>query len=328
MTDYTWSVGNSGTMMIRDTGTYVEFWLKADSPTYNHELPWGYTVNGVTDNSNSFDFQITSSYQRFGRWNVTTDQTVTFRMYDSGTSGLGGAVTHTASIQRSSAPSAPGSWTIELIEDTQVRGDTDIYDNGGLAIDQFQVRYDDSSTAASPLYVIVSDTGYGYVTGLARGKTYYFWVRSHNAKGWSPWSARTQATTHNFPPAPNRPTLSGVTQTSVHTTFVGNGDGGSPVLEWSNGYGTSSTTAQKTLTGYNITIGSLTPGLTYYFWARGRNKYGWGPYSLSASVTLPAGAWVDVNGVKKRAVPYVRVSGVWKPVEPWAKIAGLWKKTG
>jgi hypothetical protein len=327
MTDYHKDTGSSGTMMIRDTGSTVEFWLTSGSATFDHEMPWGYYVNGAWSSYRDFDF-IGGAYRKLGSVSVTTDQTVGFRIGATGTSGLGGPTTFTISVDRTSAPPTPPPWTIEVIEDTKVRGDTDGYGTGGLAIDAIQVRYDDSSSAASPSYYNVNGTGYGWVEGLARGKTYYFWVRTHNAKGWSPWSSRTQATTHNFPAAPSAPALSDVKQTSVQSVYSGNGDGGSPILEWQTGYGLSSAAPTSFISDWNPLITGLQAGATYYVWGRGRNKYGWGPYSARSSVTLLAGAWVDVNGVKKRAVPYVRVDGVWKVAESWGKIAGIWKVSG
>jgi hypothetical protein len=330
MTDYTKATGSSGTMMIRDTGSTVEFWLKAGSSTFAYDLSWGYYVNGAWSSYRNFSFQSGGAYQKLGSVSVTTDQTVGFRIADSGTSGLGGPTTFTIAVDRTSAPGTPGAWAIEQIFDTYVQGDTDSMPNGGLAIDQIQVRYDESSTAASPLYA--SDTnldGYFNITGLARGTTYYFWVRTHNAKGWSPWSARTSAKTHNYPPAPSTPALSLATQTTVKTVFSSNGDGGSPVLEWELNYGLNATTPESVISSSGtLTLTGLQPGQKYYFRARGRNKYGWGAYSAISNVTLLAGAWVKVDGVWKRAVPYVRTGGVWKVAEAWAKIGGLWKVTG
>lgn len=327
MTDYTRATGSTGTMMIRDTGTYVEFWIKAGSATFAYDMPWGYTINGVTNNSQQFNFQSGGNWQRVGSWNVTSDQTVTFRLFDTGTSGLGGPTTFSIAIDRTSAPPIPPPWTIEVIEDTSVRGDTDGFGNGGLAIDQIQVGY--SLSNSGPTWYVNTDlNGWGWVTGLQRGKTYYFWVRTHNSKGWSIWSTRTQATTKNFPPYPTAPALSLIRQTSLKTVFSGNGDGGSPVLEWQTGYGTDPSYPQTLVSGYSMILSSLSPGQTYYVWGRGRNKYGWGAWSARSTATLLAGAWVDVNGVKKRAVPYVKVNGVWKVAEPWSKIQGLWKVTG
>lgn len=330
MTDYDWSIGSNGTMRIRDTGTYVEFWITANNTTTSASaLPWGYTVNGVTDNTNAFDYNAGAYWERLGRWLVTTDQTVTFRLFETGTSGLGSGETHSVAINRTSAPAKPPRWMVEQIWDTRVQGDVDGADTGGLTLDEFQVRYSLSSSASSPMYQ--SDTnldGYFTISGLARGTRYYFWVRTHNSKGWSPWSDVVTAVTHNYPPAPTAPVLSEIKQTSVKAVFSGNGDGGSAALEWQIGYGLSSSAPTNWVTGYNLTISGLEAGQKYYFWARGRNTYGWGPYSARSEATLYAGAWIDVAGVKKRAVPYVKVAGVWKPAESWARIAGLWKVSG
>lgn len=331
MTDYTKDTGSTGTMLIRVTSTTVEFWLKAGSATYNYDLPWHYYVNGVTSGTKYFSFQPSGSYQKLGSWTVSYDQTVTFYLGDSNTSGLGGPTTFSVYVDRTDAPPKPPPWTIEVIEDTSVRGDVDGAPSGGLAIDEYQVRYDESSTAASPAYYTPNSDGYGWIYGLVSGRLYYFWVRTHNAKGWSPWSDRTSARTHTVPPAPDTPVLTKITQSSLHSRFSGNGDGGSPVLEsqtaWASG-ATTFPTPESFKTGFEVDLTNLPAGETTYVWGRTRNKYGWGPYSLRASTKLFAGAWVDVNGVKKRAVPYVRVAGVWKPAESWAKIAGLWKRTG
>jgi hypothetical protein len=330
MTDYKWGIGTGGEMMIRDTGTYVEFWITSNNSTsYSYDLPWGYTVNGVTDNSNEYRYEQNAGWERLGRWNVTTDQTVTFRLYDTGTGSMGSGETHSVAIDRTSAPPTPPAWGIEQIFDTSVQGDADGYPNGGLTIDQIQVRYDESSTAASPSYFDPGTDGYGTITGLARGTTYYFWQRTHNAKGWSPWSARTTAKTHNYPPAPSAPVLTNVTQSSVHAKISGNGDGGSPILEWRIGWSTNPAGPPTTwVSGWDIDISNLTPGAKIYFWGQGRNVYGWGALSAAGSATLLAGAYVDVAGVKKRAVPYVKVAGVWKVAEVRVNLKGLWTGTG
>ncbi len=105
MVDYNKSTGSSGTMRIRDTGTTVEFWLNAgNSTTFNHDLPWGYTINGVTSNNRTFDYSAGDGWQRLGAWGVTTSQTVTFRLGDTGTSGFGGPTTHSVTINRAKVP--------------------------------------------------------------------------------------------------------------------------------------------------------------------------------------------------------------------------------
>ena len=329
MTDYTKATGSSGTMMIRDTGTYVEFWLKASSSTYQHDLPWRYTIDNTTSGVNFFNFVSGGNWQRLARWNITYDQTVNFYLYDTNTSGLGGPTSFSVAIDRTTVPPQPGTWNIKVVTNTYVQGDVDYLPNGGAALDTIQIRYDDDPNAGSPSYVNDNNLdGLYRVEGLTAGKTYYFWCRTHNAKGWSAWSGRTSATVKNVPPAPTTQTISVVKQRSFNTTYTSNGDGGSPITAWQTGYGTDPVTPEIIVTGATLTISDLIPGITYYVWGRGVNQWGNGFWSPRATVVTLGGVWIDVSGVKTRAVAYVNVDGVWKVAESYAKIAGLWKSTG
>lgn len=93
-------------------------------------------------------------------------------------------------------------------------------------------------------------------------------------------------TRQTVPPAPTTPTLSNITSSSIQVVFHSQGDGQSPILEWQIGYGTDPNNPQSfwSSTGTS-TVTGLTSGLTYYFWARGRNALGWGPWSGRASAT-------------------------------------------
>jgi hypothetical protein len=130
------------------------------------------------------------------------------------------------------------------------------------------------------------------------------------------------------PPAPS-PIGSGldlITQISMRYRFQNNGDGGAPILEWQAAYGTNPGAAQKFIssTGTSVVTGLL-PNTTYYFWSRGRNAVGWGPWSVRSSAQTLAGARVRIGGVWVDAVPYVKVSGVWKRAQPYVKVSGIWK---
>lgn len=325
------AIGTGGTMRITDTGTYVEFWINSNnSTTFVHELPWGYTVNGVTDNSNEYDYNAGAGWERLGRWLVTTDQTVTFRLFDSGTGRFGSGDSLSMAIERATVPPAP---TIVSLTPgpTTIAVNMDSNGSGGATVDQWQFLWSTNTTIDSgdPYIFLSLSNGTGTGTGLTPGTTYYCWARGHNAKGWGAWSSRKTFTTPNVPPAPSSVVISDIKQASAKTTFTGNGDGGSPILEWQLGYGTNATTPQTLVPSTGVlALTGLDAGMKYYFWARGRNAVGWGPWSVVSTATLLAGAWVDVAGVKKRAVPYVRTGGVWKVAEPYAKIAGLWKVTG
>lgn len=331
MTDWTMSTGSSGTMMIRDnapgqaSGT-VEFWLNSNnSTTFNHDLPWGYTVNGVTDNTNQFDYSAGAGWKRLGVWTVTTSQTVTFRLFDTGTSGFGGPTTFSHAISRATVPAAPGAPVIGAISSTTVGITFTDGSNGGASIDSRQIGYGTSSSA--PTSTMASD-GSDTVSGLTPGTLYYFWARTHNSVGYSAWSGRSQATTYRVPDAPSTPIISSVGPVSVVVSWTPNGDGGTAITGYEVGYGTSSSAPTTTVSATSPkTITGLQPGTKYYFWVRAQNSVGWSPYSASADATTIAGVRIKVGTVWKIAIPYVRDGGVWKLARPYVRTAGVWKET-
>lgn len=325
MTDYIQFTGSSGAMMIRDTGSTVEFWLTSNNTTtYNYQLPWGYTVNGATG-TGTFRYEKGAGWQRLGYWTVTTSQNVTFRIFDTGTSGFGGPTTFTHFIDRATVPAAPSLPIITEITSTSAFATFTDGANGGAAIDSRQLGYStDPAVVASTFASDGSDT----ISPLTPGVTYYVWARTHNAKGYSAWSARASFTTLNVPDAPSTPVISNVLPTSVDLSWTTNGTGGTPITNQQIGYGTDpetpsliiSATSPKTVTG-------LTPGTVYYFWVRAVNSVGNGPWSAAASIRTIAGARILVGGVWKIAVPYVKVSGTWVMAVPWVKNAGIWRQT-
>jgi hypothetical protein len=330
VTDYTRSTGSTGTMMIRDTGTTCEFWLKAGSQTYNHQLPWAYIANGVSSPWREHDFVAGGEWQRLGGVSVTTSQTVTFKLGDTGTSGLGGPTNFSVAISRATAPPAPTAFAISSVASTSATGDSNSNGNGGSALLQWQIKWSTNPdvNVNSPFGDATLSTGSKTVTGLALGTTYYFWARVRNAIGWSPWSVRSSAKTWTTPSKTSSVTLTNVTQTTVDASFTVNVDGGTPILERQIGYGTNSTSPTTTVTSDgSTTITGLSAGLTYFFWARARNSVGWSAWSAVSSTKMIAGARLKVGTVYKDAVPYVRTGGIWKVARPWARLAGVWKQS-
>lgn len=314
--------------MIRVGFEMVEFWLKASPDTIHHNLPYGIIVNGV-DDWRTMDFNAAGYWQLMGRWSVTYDQTVQFRLGDTNTPGLGGPTYFNIAVQRSSIPAPPGRVYLSAGTGTSMVATFSDGDNGGAPIDARQIWY--SRTTEYHEKEIASDRS-TLITGLQPGTVYYFWARTHNKNGWSLAGPRGNATTLDFPDAPNPVAVTNVTHTSAHTvfTFAGKSNGGTSVLEYQLGYGTSPTAPQQYVTsiGGIHDLTTLSPGATYYFWARARNSVGWGPLSAVRTARTFAGAWVKVGTVWRQAVPYVRVNGVWKPAGAWAKIAGYWKECG
>jgi hypothetical protein len=199
----------------------------------------------------------------------------------------------------------------------------------GSVIDEYQIGYNTTTsmyTGGDPQYR--TSDGNTPLTGFTPKTTYYFWARAHNAIGWSEWSTRASVTMEGTPDAPTTPVISSIMPISVYVTFSDNDNNGSSITDHQIGYGTSSSGPTTTVTSDgSTTISGLTPGATYYFWARAKNSYGWGPYSASKSVRTAGGVWILVGNTWKQAVPYVRQNGVWKVAQGWAKIAGVWKET-
>lgn len=338
MTDYTRSTGNSGTMMIRDTGDWVEFWLNSNnSVTFNHQLPWSYDVNG-SSGSGQYDYSANSGWQRLGSWYVTSSQTVTFNIGATGTSGFGGPTSFSITINRSTVPNPPTlSGPYNVSSSTCDVSITDNW-NGGATIYTHQIGYGTDPWNVQYLSALSGYNTWISIGGLAAGTTYYFWARTWNQNGWSGWGNRVSTTTLRVPDAPSRPLLASVTASTVDVSFVPNGNGGSLILAYQVGYGVRSSGPDTTVGATSpVTITGLTPGTVYYFFVRAQNKVGWGPWSAANSVRTVAGAYVLVEvqfptpetGLAqwKLAVVYVKVGGTWKLAEPWTRSVGVWQRT-
>jgi hypothetical protein len=187
-------------MLIRDTGDWVEFWVKAGrSDTYNIAMPWAYVVNGVSSGWRYYDYKAGSGYEKLGSWKVSYSQTVTFKLGDTGTLGLGGPTTFSHSIKRADKPDPPTGLVVSDVTYNSVYVTFNDGDNNGASIDSRQIGYavntfSTSTKATAPQKTISSDRS-TLVTDLAPGTEYVFWARTHNSEGWSSWSSSKSATT-------------------------------------------------------------------------------------------------------------------------------------
>jgi hypothetical protein len=191
-TDYTRSTGNSGTMRIRDnapggaSGT-IEFWINSNNTTtFDHELPWGYSVNGVTNNTLTANYNAGMGWLLLGSWTVSASQTVTFYLRATGTSGFGGPTTFSQAISRATVPPAPSAPTFTSVGPTSLYVNFTPSGDGGSAITSYDVYYGTTSSADTVLHTgAVSPQ---LISGLIPGTTYYFRVRANNAVGNGAWS--------------------------------------------------------------------------------------------------------------------------------------------
>jgi hypothetical protein len=332
MTDWTKTTGVNGTMMIRDTGSDVEFWFRAGHPAeWVNGLDFSYTANGSTT-PRTINYPTGADWFKIGERNVSTDQTVIFRLLsDTSIDGIGGPTTFSHAINRATNPSAPSRPVITAIRATAMTVSFSDGSNGGDAIDSRQIAYStlSSTPGSSTSYPVVSSDGSTNITGLSEGTRYYFWARTHNSEGYSSWSPSASAVTLDVPDAPSTPLLSSVQSTTVDVAFTPNGSGGATITGYQIGYGTTTAIPPTTIVSAASPhiVGGLTPGTVYYFRARARNSIGWGSWSGAASARTIAGAYIQDGSTVKLAVPYVRDGGVWKMAEPWVRNLGVWKRT-
>lgn len=342
MTDYTAASG-SGELLLRDNGSSVDFYFRAGySSDWYNGLSFNWTANGTTT-SRSINYPSGGAWYLVGSVNVGSSQTVSFRLLTAtGVSGMGGPTTVSAYLNRSGPPGAPTTPSVVGVGATTVGLRFSDGSNGGLTIDQRQIGY---STTAAGAKTLVATNGWITVGGLNPGTLYYFTARCHNADGWGPWSTVATATTLNVPSAPAQPFLMNATADTVDVSWTpSTSNGGSTILKYQIGYGTSSsapTTIIDASSPYTVT--GLQPGTQYYFWVRAVSAVGNGAWSPSNYEQTVAGAYVFVEQVVhphyvlpggsppaagwNRAIPYVNVAGVWKPAEVWVRNAGVWSRT-
>lgn len=326
MADYTRSISASTTLMIRDTGGWVEFWVKTGSSTWNNDQQWSFHANGADSSIRKFRMVAGGNWQIMGSVYVSYDQSVRLTIYDSGI----GFPTYDfwQHIGRTTVPAPPTIYQAEPLSATAIR--VSIWDghDGGGAILERQLGYGGDPYNVQYYWDITAGTA--DLSPYSSGERVFFWARTRNAVGWSGWSERAEATTWRIPYAPSPVSFSEVTQKTVRTQFVDRGDGGQEILERQLGYGKSAGAPTTFMTASHSgidTVTNLDPGRLYYFWVRNRNSIGWSPWSERTQVLLIAGARVLVGSEWKRAVPYVKVAGVWRVVRPWVRHAGVWKET-
>lgn len=324
MVDYTRQISASTTLLIRDTGGNVEFWIRTGSQSWNNDQPWSYHANGAESGTRKFRLVAGGNWQMMGAVYVGQDQDVRFSVVGT---GIGfPSYDFYQHITRSTVPNGVYIRDTHAISSTHIHVEFNEPYNGGSTIVEYNIGYGGNPNAPENA---VGSTGTSDVGPFDSGQKVYFWARARNSIGWGPWGNRTEARTWSVPDAPGEVTFDDVDQTSVVAHFNEGYDGGTEITGREMGYGLSSSAPTITVgaaAGPN-TIGSLSPGKIYYFWTRAENGIGWGPWSPVAQVQLIAGARIYTGAQWKRAVPYIKVAGTWRVVRPWIRNAGEWKET-
>lgn len=117
MTTYTKPTGNAGTMRIDDDGhDNVDLYLLGVNELVP-EVPWAYTVNGVTTGWQSFRLEPNVAWQKLGTIWVGSTQTITLRLGASGNVKLGGPTNFAVDITRSGSVETPGTGYARILVD-------------------------------------------------------------------------------------------------------------------------------------------------------------------------------------------------------------------
>lgn len=151
---------------------------------------------------------------------------------------------------------------------------------------KFSYTVDGSTTNKSINYPTGADWYHIGTDTATRNQTVTFkLVSDTNISGIGGPATFTHSVTRDtIPSAPSTPAISGIKATSVVVTFKDGANGGDAIDSRQIGYGTNSSSAQKTVgSDGSTTISGLDDGVTYYFWARTHNSVGWSAWSGRAT---------------------------------------------
>lgn len=193
MPDYHARTGEAGTMMIRDTGTNIEFWIKSDySATFIYGLAWKLYYDGVWQNMTPANYPTGAQWFRMGSINVSGNQSICFHIDATGTAGLGGPTDFWYDVKRATVPGKTVVIGLDQITSTSMRYRFSIGSDGGSPFTEHQMAYGRNIDKAEKILVSGGNTT---VTDLEPGVRYYFWSRAKNAVGYGEWSNRIDAVT-------------------------------------------------------------------------------------------------------------------------------------
>lgn len=256
--------GNSGTLRITDTGSAVEFWILCSDPaTRVGSLPWsgivnGQNVNGAIALPAGFGSRLVASYP------VSTNQTVSFSIAKSGTSGLGGPSSVAMAISRQTVPPAPTTVANDQITSRSFRHVFRSNGYGGLPILRWETIVAEDINFSVNVRTFQSTDGVVPVPAEPDRK-YYIADRGVNALGNGPWSATSTVTTVLDAPAVTGWEQSGNTLAATWTADPSSSLTGYRVqISTDKDFLSGITTVTAAASATSYAFGGLLGGRTYY----------------------------------------------------------------
>lgn len=136
--------------------------------------------------------------------------------------------------------------------------------------------------------------------------------------------------------APGTPSFTNIMPTSLTVSWdAPDSDGGGTITSYRlfiyTGDDTTGSFRTQSGNALSMNVTGLLPGQDYTFVVEAYNgagpNGGYSDPSDSATQSMPAAAWVRVDGVWTVANPYVRVDGEWKMGLPYVRDAAVWSPT-
>ena len=258
-----------------DSYVYAYEYQKKEGPTGN----WG----DWTQSSSALLKNLSTTHTVTGLTNGTAYH---FKVRAMNLSSPGQASSEASATPTAQAPAKPETPTL-IAGHQQLTVSWTAPANNGATINDYDVRYKQSSASRWTNRTHSGTTASTVITGLTNGQSYLVKVRAKNTVGTGDWSPNATATPATQVPAtPLAPTLAPRDQ-KIEVAWTGPADNGEAISDYDVQYKTSRaanwTDHSHIGTGRSTTITGLTNGQNYQVQVRAINTVGTGDWSPSTS---------------------------------------------
>jgi hypothetical protein len=312
MADYEVASGNRGRLVIRDTGSIVEFYVQAgDTTTW-----FGSATYGGSAGSGNFSYERGNPFKLIASFSLASTADVSFSIGATGTWALGGPTSIGAHLERGASATYPGPFSAPAVLDISSSSCYPWWPaqpNGGDGIIEYQTQLtrDPSFAGGTIDFQRIGDPI--TFTGMIRATTYYARINARNSFGWGAWGPTTQFNT--LATAPDQmaaPTPYAATASSANFTWSAPNNGGSGITQWELQVARDAGFASMLYDAYTapgVQVGGLSRATTYFARVRAANAIGWSTWSGAAAFTT-GGTVPDQQGAPSIGITTSRSASV------------------